>query len=156
MRQDTRVLSNPWRWIVIAVWASALLIGIGILTESAPEIASETDRAISTAIGIGIILGSLNLLVITWRKRVVLSRESMLVCRGVRTRRYRREDVVGARYYDELHEVAKYPICYPVVDAAEGGEIKLPFLAHRLTGGGLRRVENYIGDINDWVAANRK
>ena len=67
-----------------------------------------------------------------------------------------REDVVGARYSDDLHEVGKFPIGFPVVDIMKGEEIKLPFLAHRVTGGGLRRIENYIGDINDWVAANRK
>jgi hypothetical protein len=141
---------------VIAVWVLSLLIGIGIVTESAPEMPNETDRTISTVLGIGIILGSLYLLVITWRKRVVLSRDAMLVCRGVRTTRYRREDVVGARYYDDLHEVGKFPIGYPVVDTMKGQAIKLPFLAHRVTSGGLRRIENYIGDINDWLVANRK
>lgn len=88
MRQDTNVLSNPWRWLVIAVWVFFLLIAIGIVTESAPEIPSETDRTISTVMGIGMILGALYVLFITWRKRVVLSRDAMLVCRGVRTTRY--------------------------------------------------------------------
>jgi hypothetical protein len=140
---------------VIAVWVSFLLIAIGIVTES-DEMPSETDRAISTVMGIGMILGALYVLFITWRKRVVLSRDAMLVRRGVRTTRYRREDVVGARYYGDLHEVGKFPIGYPVVDIMKGEEIKLPFLAHRLTSGGLRRIENYIGDINDWLVANRK
>ena len=150
------MLGNPWRWVVIAMWVFFLLIAIGIVTESAPEISSETDRTISTVMGIGMILGALYVLFITWRKRVVLSRDAMLVCRGVRTTRYPREDVVGARYSDDLHEVGKFPIGFPVVDIMKGEEIKLPFLAHRVTGGGLRRIENYIGDINDWVAANGK
>jgi hypothetical protein len=156
MRQDTKVLSNPWRWLLIAVWAFSLVIAIGILTESAPTMQSQQDRTISMVIGIAIMVGSLYVLVITWRKRAVLGQDAMLVCRGVRTMRYRREDVIGARYYDQMHEVAKYPIGYPVVDIVSGEEVKLPFLAHRVSGGGLRRIENYIGDINDWVAANRR
>lgn len=107
------------------------------------EIPSETDRTISTVMGIGMMLGALYVLFITWRKRVVLSRDAMLVCRGVRTTRYPREDVVGARYSDDLHEVGKFPIGFPVVDIMKGEEIKLPFLAHRVTGGGLRRRELY-------------
>lgn len=127
-----------------------------IMIESVSELPNESDRSFFQVVGIVTLVGAIYMLVTTWRKRVVLREDEMRVCWGVRTERHRRIDVLGAEYEGGRHEVAKYGTAYPMVRTADGKDIKLKFLAERDGGGGLRRVENCIGDINDWAQACRR
>ena len=145
-----KVLRSPWRWLLIATSAFFAVMAYDMIV-SASDMPTEADVRFFRLVGVATLVGSLTMGIVSWRKRVVLREDEMLVCWGVRARRYPREEIVGAKYGGGQHEVAKYGIGYPVVVTADGNELSLKFLAERERGGGLRRVENNIGDINDWA-----
>lgn len=155
MGRNARVLRSRWRW-ALGLTAAFFVWMAWITIESVPEMPNESDRSFFRVVGVVMLVGALGMLMTVWRKRVVLREDEMLVCWGVRTGRYRRIDILGARYEGARHEVAGYGLAYPAVKMADGREIRLKFLAERDGGGGLRRVENCIGDINDWAQAGRR